>query len=94
MPEEFQQYTKVFFKVESEHLSEHKFYDHAIDLKLETPDIIRSKVYPMSVNKQKDLNKFLKESLCKGYIIPSKSLIAFPNFFIKKKDRHLHLVQD
>jgi hypothetical protein len=48
----------------------------------------------MPVNEQNELDRFLKEHLRKGYIIPSKSPIASPVFFIKKKDGRLCLVQD
>jgi hypothetical protein len=94
VPEEYRQYAKVFSEVESERLPEHKSYDHAIDLKLETPETIRSKIYPMPMNEQEELDRFLEEHLRKGYIIPSKSPIASPVFFIKKKDGRLRLVQD
>jgi len=78
--------------VESECLPEHKLYDYAIDLKLETSKTLRSKIYPMSMNEQTELDWFLEEHLHKGYIIPFKSLIASPVFFIKKKDGKLQLV--
>jgi len=52
------------------------------------------KVYPIPINEQKELDCFLDNNLQKGYIIPSKSPIASPVFFIKKKDRQLCLVQD
>jgi hypothetical protein len=94
VPEEYHQYTHVFSESESVQLPEHKPYDHAIDLKPETPETLRSKVYPMPVNEQKELDRFLEEHLRKGYIIPSKSPIASPVFFLKKKDGRLHLVQD
>lgn len=94
VPAEYRQYAKVFSEVESERLPEHKSYDHAIDLKPETPETIRSKIYPMPVNEQEELDRFLDEHLRKGYIIPSKSPIASPVFFIKKKDGRLRLVQD
>jgi len=48
----------------------------------------------MSPNEQVELNKFLDKHIKKGYLIPSKSPMASPVFFIKKKDRKLHLVQD
>jgi hypothetical protein len=80
--------------MESEHLPEHKSYDHAIDLKPETPETIQSKVYLMPVNEQEELDRFLDDNLCKGYILPSKFSIALPVFFVKKKDRSLCLVQD
>jgi hypothetical protein len=94
VPEEYRQYAKVFSETESERLPEHKPYDHAIDLKPETPETIRSKVYPMPVNEQEELDRFLDEHLRKGYIVPSKSPIASPVFFVKKKDGRLRLVQD
>jgi hypothetical protein len=75
-------------------LPEHKPYDHAIDLKPETPETIWSKVYPMPLNEQGELDRFLEKNLRKGYIAPSKSPIASPVFFIKKKDGKLRLVQD
>jgi hypothetical protein len=48
----------------------------------------------MSINEQAELDKFLAESLRKKYIQLSKSPIASPVFFIKKKDGKLRLVQD
>jgi len=48
----------------------------------------------MPINEQNKLDCFLDNNLQKGYIVPSKSPIASPVFFIKKKDRQLHLVQD
>ena len=48
----------------------------------------------MPVNEQAKLDRFLEENLRKGYIIPSKSPIASPVFFIKKKDGRLQLVED
>ena len=93
VPEEYRQYAKVFSEVESERLPERRLYDHAIDLKPETPETLRSKIYPMPTNEQQELDRFLEEHLRKGYIVPSKSPIASPVFFIKK-DGRLRLVQD
>ena len=45
----------------------------------------KAKIYPMSPNEQAELDKFLDEQLEKGYIEPSKSPLASPVFFIKKK---------
>jgi len=52
------------------------------------------KVYPLSVTEQSELDHFLTENLETGRIQPSKSLMASPVFFIKKKDGSLRLVQD
>lgn len=92
VPEDYRRYAKVFLETESERLPEHKPYDHCIDLKPETPETLRSKVFPMPLNEQGELDRFLEDNLRKGYIIPSKSLIASPVFFIKKKDGQLRLV--
>ena len=43
---------------------------------------------------QKELDAFLEENLHTGQIRPSKSPMAAPVFFIKKKDGSLWLVQD
>ena len=94
VPEEYRWYAKVFSKYESERLLQHKPYNHAIDLKPDTPEMIRSKVYPMLINEQEELDQFLEDNLRKGYIVPSKSPITSLVFFIKKKDGKLHLVQD
>jgi hypothetical protein len=65
-----------------------------IDLKSDTPEILKTKVYPMPINKQKILDQFIKENLKKGYIIPSKSPMASPVFFVKKKTGDLRLIQN
>ena len=46
------------------------------------------------MTEQAELDCFIKEHLKTRCIHPSKPLIAFPCFFIKKKDGLLHLVQD
>jgi hypothetical protein len=48
----------------------------------------------MPINEQKTLDQFIQENLEKGYIIPFKSLMASPVFFIKKKTGDLRLIQD
>ena len=94
VPEEYRKYSKVFSEQESERLPDHKPTDHPIDLKPDAPETIRSKVYPMPVNEQEALKEFIEENLRKGYIQPSKSPMASPVFFIKKKDGKLRLIQD
>jgi hypothetical protein len=71
------------------HLSQCHPWDHAIDLKLDASETLKLKVYFISHNKQGALNKFIEEQLAKGYIIPSKSLMASPVFFVKKKNGEL-----
>jgi hypothetical protein len=48
----------------------------------------------MPINKQKTLDQFIQENLEKDYIVSSKSPIASPIFFVKKKTSDLRLIQD
>src|SRR6267154_2729788 len=50
--------------------------------------------HPLSLNEQTELDAFIEENLASGRIHPSKSPMAAPVFFIKKKDGSLRLVQD
>jgi predicted aspartyl protease len=94
VPLYYRDFDRVFSETESERLPKHQSWDHSIDLKEGAPDSIRSKVYPMAVNEQSELDAFLEENRRKGYITPSKSPMSSPVFFIKKKDGKLRLIQD
>ncbi len=87
-------YKKVFSEEESQRLPEHQPWDHAIDLIPDAKTHWKVRTYPLSPTEQEELDKFLKEHLAKGYLMPSKSPMACPVFFIKKKDGKLCLVQD
>jgi hypothetical protein len=52
-------------------------------------ETLKSKVYLISYNEQKALDKFIEEQLVKGYIIPPKSPMASLVFFVKKKNGKL-----
>jgi Reverse transcriptase (RNA-dependent DNA polymerase) len=94
VPPHYHMHQKVFSKEVAQCFPDTRPWDHAIDLKPDAPDTLDCKVYPLGPGEQEVLQKFLKEHLDKGYICPSKSPYASPFFFIKKKDRKLHLVQD
>ena len=87
------EFSAVFSKESFDVLPDPKPWDHAIEL---IPGGTPSgcKVYPLSPSEQKELDAFLKENLETGRIQPSKSPMASPVFFIKKKDGALRLVQD
>ena len=70
LPPELMDYRHVFDKTTAERFPESRSWDHAIDLK---DDFIPKdcKVYPLTVQEQAELDKFLKENLEKGYIRPS-----------------------
>jgi len=86
-------FESVFAKEDFDILPEHRQWDHAIEL-IPGSEPKSSKVYPLSPVEQKELDAFLEENLCTGRICPSKSPMAAPVFFIKKKDGSLQLVQD
>jgi len=83
----------VFAKEDFIILLEHRQWDHAIEL-IPGSEPKSSKVYPLSPVEQKELDSFLEENLRTGRICLSKSPMAAPVFFIKKKDGSLQLVQD
>jgi len=86
-------FESVFAKEDFDILPEHRQWDHAIELILGA-EPKSSKVYPLSPVEQKELDSFLEENLCTRRIHLSKSPMAAPVFFIKKKDGSLQLVQD
>jgi len=93
LPDCVKEFESVFAKEDFDILLEHRQWDHVIELILGLEPKL-SKVYPLSSVEQKELDSFLEENLCTGRIHPSKSPMAAPVFFIKKKDGSLQLVQD
>ena len=93
IPEYLKEFTSVFSKQSFDVLPEPKEWDHAVEL-IPGSKASNCKVYPLSPTEQKELDAFLKENLETGRIRPSKSPMASPVFFIKKKDGSLRLVQD
>src|ERR1700753_930860 len=93
VPSQYHDYKLVLSKESFDELPAKKPWDHAIELK---PDFepYRSKLYPLSPNEQAELDEFLDENLKSGRIRPSKSPMAVPVFFVKKKDGSLRFVQD
>jgi len=87
------EFQSVFAKEDFDILLEHCKWDHAIEL-IPGAEPKSSKVYLLSPLEQAELDTFLEENLRTEQIRPSKSPIAAPVFFIKKKDGSLWLVQD
>jgi len=93
LPDYVRGFESVFAKEDFDILLEHRQWDHAIEL-IPGLEPKSSKVYPLSLVEQKELDSFLEENLHTRRIRPSKSPMAAPVFFIKKKDGLLQLVQD
>jgi len=93
VPKPYQEFQDVFIKESFDELPNQKQWDHAIKLILDAHNF-STKVYPLAPVEQKQLDKFLDKNLKSLHICPSKLPMASLVFFIKKKDRSLHLVQD
>ncbi len=93
VPPHLPHFHSVFSKDSFDELPEMKPWDHAVEL-TSNVNPKTCKVYLLSISKQAKLDVFLKENLESGRICPSKSPMATPVFFIKKKDGKLCLVQD
>ena len=93
IPPYLHDFKEVFAKESFDLLPVKCSWDHAIELEPGSKPS-SCKVYPLAPNEQVQLDTFLQENLSTGQIHPSKSPMALPVFFIKKKDGSLHLVQD
>lgn len=94
VPEQYQDFGDVFSKRASERLPVRKPYDHAVEF-IDGASLPRpARNYSLSPEERNSLDEWIQENLAKGYIRPSKSPLAAPVFFVKKKDGTLRLVQD
>ena len=82
IPAVYEQFKRLFSEEASQQFPPSQPWDHAIELKPDTPDAIPCKVYPMTPMEDKALEDFIREQYAKGYIRPSKSPYASPFFFI------------
>jgi len=92
LPAYVAEFWSMFTKKDFNILSEHHKWDHTIEL-IPRAEPKPSKFYPLSPLEQAELDAFLEENLCTGWIQSSKSSMAAPMFFIKKKNGSLWLVQ-
>ncbi|QRW12456.1 Transposon Tf2-1 polyprotein [Ceratobasidium sp. AG-Ba] len=94
IPEEFMEFIDVFSEELFKKLLEHRSFDCNIDF-AEGSDLPKpAKVYPLSPIESRTIKEFIDQELADGKIRPSKSPIASPCFFVKKKDGSLRLVTD
>src|SRR6202011_4108549 len=93
VPKEFHDFSEIFTKKDFDKLPEHRKWDHKINFK-PGAEVKDCKVYPLSMDENKQLDEFIDENLKTHRIRPSKSPMASPFFFIKKKDGSLRPVQD
>ncbi|KNZ76409.1 hypothetical protein J132_10519 [Termitomyces sp. J132] len=93
VPNYLHDFEDVFSKASFDSLLEHKQWDHAIELILDA-EPSSCKIYLLVPHEQDELDTFLQENLSSEQIWLSKSAMASPVLFIKKKDGPLFLVQD
>src|SRR3977135_1986239 len=93
LPPHYLEYREVFDKANFDTLPERRPWDHTFKL---TADFkpVDCKVYPLTESEQVALEEFLHENLQTRHIHTSKSPMASPFFFVKKKDRNLQATQD
>jgi reverse transcriptase-like protein len=68
--------------------------DHEINFTNDIPKTFPCKIYPISKDEMEFLYTWIHENLQKKFIRESKSLYAYPTFFIKKKNGDYHIIQD
>src|SRR5882757_1076501 len=71
VPVVFKRHWRTFTEQEARQLPPHREFDHRIELRPDAPNVINSKVYPLSQHEQKVLDKYLTDNLEKGYIVAS-----------------------
>jgi hypothetical protein len=82
-------FSDIFKEKDFKELPQHRSWDHTIELLPRSEHRLDCKIYPLSLDEQGQLDEFLEEQLCTGWIRASKSPMASPFFFIKKKDGKL-----
>jgi hypothetical protein len=92
VPKEYHQHAFIFLEKESHHMLQHGAHDHHIVLKPDALAALNCRVYPISPEEDKQLDKFIEENLKLGYIIRTDSPYTSGFFFIKKKDGKLRPV--
>jgi reverse transcriptase-like protein len=93
VPAEFTRHRKVFSEEDSQRLPKHTIWDHAIELLPGTPSSLPGRLLPLKQDEIAKAHKFVAEHLKRGTIRELWSPYA-ANFFVKKKDGKLRLVQD
>ena len=91
IPKHYLPYREVFEKKTVNEMPPRQIWDHAIEL-MPGSKPTDCKLYPLNRQEQEQLDAFLQENLETGWIQSSKSPMASPFFFIKKKDGSLRLV--
>jgi hypothetical protein len=93
LPLKYKEYAKVFSKEETAKFLDSTYVEHSILIK-EGVEVLYGSIYSLSANELRVLREYIKSSLAKGWIRPSKSPISALILFVLKKDRGLRLYVD
>ncbi|QRV99192.1 Transposon Tf2-11 polyprotein [Ceratobasidium sp. AG-Ba] len=90
LPDIYKMYANVFTEGEMTELPPHRPFNISIDLK---PGAIprHGPIYSVSVKEDEELKKNINNQLAAGHIRPSKSPMASPVIFVKKKNGKLQI---
>ncbi|QRW13671.1 Retrotransposable element Tf2 protein [Ceratobasidium sp. AG-Ba] len=93
LPDLYKSFADVFTEGEMTELPPHRPFDISIDLKSgATPR--HGPIYSVSVKEDEELKKNINNQLAAGHIRPSKSPMASPVIFVKKKNGKLRMCID
>src|SRR5882724_6857102 len=93
VPKPYQEFTDVLSNESFDELLDQNKWHHTIEL-VPNAQTFSTKVYPLALVKQKQLDNFLEENLKSRCIHSSKLPMASLVFFIKNKDGSVHHGQD
>src|SRR6266403_257280 len=94
VPREYHRYLDVFEKEEKTTLPPHpEEIDRGIELEPGKTAQMK-KIYPLSVDELKELHRYIKQNLNRGWIREVQTGRASPIMFVKKKDGKLRLCVD
>ena len=92
---EYKRHAKVFSEKESLRFPPKREEDMTIPLKVDAPDVINCKVYPLTREERGLLEKFLAKELKLGRIKEGPFPYTLPVYFINKKDsEEKHIIMD
>ncbi|CUA73094.1 Transposon Ty3-G Gag-Pol polyprotein [Rhizoctonia solani] len=93
IPLQYIEFKDVFLEKDTTHLPPHRPYDLEIEL-IPGAKIKHGPIYSTGPKEDEELRKTLERQLEAGLIHPSKSPMASPIIFVKKKNGKLHLCVD
>jgi len=92
VPKEFHRHAKVFSEQQSQRLSEHTVWDHAIELLPGALALLPGRLLHLLQDEIQEISKIVAEHLKRGTIQPGIGPYATNVFFVRKKDGKLHPV--